>query len=136
MQGDLTCCVCVAREASYGIQDKFIGNTDIRLNLFLSEMLEKTQIEVNGEPENYERDTDEENYFARRDAKPVPKEDLAAAKPIKWVTRNGWYLSFHYDWKVDYLKMKLQGADAEKLPLAKQKEHIFRNKVVDTDTRE
>ena len=32
--------------------------------------------------------------------------------------------------------MKCQGVDAETLPLAKQSDHIFRNKIVDIDTPE
>ena len=52
-------------------------------------------------------------------AKPVPVKKLATAKPFRWVTKHGWYLSIYYDWKADHLKMKLQGVDAEKLPLAK-----------------
>ena len=66
----------------------------------------------------------------------MPVGKLAAAKPLKWVTKHGWYLSIYYDWKADHLKMKLQGVDVEKLPLTKQNEKIFRNKVVDTDTPE
>ena len=63
-------------------------------------------------------------------------ELLANAKPLRWVTKDGWYLSIHWDLEKDHLVMKCQGVDAETLPLAKQNENIYRNKVVDVDTPE
>ena len=103
--------------SSYGIQDKFIDNTDIKLKLDHRDILEKTEIDVNGKEENYEKSMFN-SFYLGVDEKPAPVK-LAAAKPIKWVTKDGLYLSIHYDWKADHLTMMLQGVDAEKLPLAK-----------------
>ena len=95
--------------SSYGIQDKFIGNTDIKLKLFHSKMLENTEIDVNGEAENYKSHTDSimkpSEMLARMKAKSVPLKIYTTAKPFRWVTRDGWYLNIHYDWKADHLTM-------------------------------
>ena len=146
--GNLTWYVCAASVSSYGIQDYYIDNNDIKLELYEENMLTDTQIKINGKIEvnefdmNKRQKTKLEAEMAFLNA--IPKKPFSGSKyfkwvkkkPFKWVTSDGWYLSIDFDINAGHMTMKCQGVDAEKLPLAKQDEHIFRNKIVDIDTPE
>ena len=132
--GGLICCICVASASSYGIIDKFRGNTDIKLKLakyHARELQNTAMVIVNGEHEN-----DPYSKIDHAYAPTMLGRELTAGKPLKWVTKDGWYLSIHFDHKADHLRMKQQGVDADKLPLVKESDRIFRNKIVDVDTPE
>ena len=64
----------------------------------------------------------------------MTKEQVAAAKPIKHVTKLGWNLGIHYDLKAGHWTLKRLGVDAEKLPPVTPSQKIYRNQIVDTDT--
>ena len=130
--GGLICCACDASVSSYGIIDKFRGNTDIKLKLekyYARELQNTAMIIVNGKHEN-DPDTRMDHAYAPT----MLGRELTAGKPFKWVTKDGWYLSIFFDQQADHLRMKQQGVDPEKLPLVKESYQIFRNKIVDVDT--
>ena len=108
LMGNLTCYACAASVSTYGIQDYFIGNTDIKLTLEFDKMLKDTHVIINGEIDHQgeeEQDEIEDDdylaYLARleaEDATTEQKQALAASKPFKWVTSDGRYLSIYYDY--------------------------------------
>ena len=59
---------------------------------------------------------------------------LAAAKPIKHVTRFQRYLSIGYDLVAEHLTLKHQGVNVEQLPPPRPSQEIYMNKIVETST--
>ena len=111
------------RESTFGIEDKFTDNVEVKLELMENPEYGGILISVNGGEER-----------KRIEDPSVTKERVAAGKPIKHVTKRGWHLSFHFDWKAGHLTMKHQGVNAEKLPPVIPSQQICRNKIVDTET--
>ena len=100
-------------------------------------MLKDTRVIVNGKTEVNEKRIERSKQIREIEyIRKKRKQWLVASKPFKWVTNDGRYLSIHYDYEANHLTMKCQGVDAEKLPIAKQNDQIFRNKIVDIDTLE
>ena len=119
----LTCCARVIRESTFGIQDKFTDNVEVKLKLWENHPeLAGIYIDVNGEEEKKIPDQS------------ITKERVAAAKPIKHVTELGWHLGIHFNLQAGHWTLKHLGVDAEKLPPVVQSQQIFRNQIVDTDT--
>ena len=87
--------------SSFGLKDRCTQNLDIRLLLWEGKYVD---VFVNGQKEKRFRGQS--------------KEQLAA-KPVKYLTRFGRYLSIGFDKLAGHLSMKHQGIDAENLPLVK-----------------